>query len=68
MIVHFPGDDFTPCGIRFLAPMPGTFHTKECLAGGETCIGIHVFAVYASTDRHLVNCPECIAKVSEHNE
>jgi hypothetical protein len=77
MIVHYPpfggfqnrpGGDFTPCGVRFLAPMPGTLHTDDCLLGREMCIGIHVLAVYASTDPRIVNCPKCIEKVTEETD
>lgn len=63
MIIHYPGGEFTPCGVRFMCPAPYTFHTDACMAGRETCIGIHVTAVAYSINPRIVNCSECIAKV-----
>lgn len=62
-VVHFPGAEFTPCGIRYWKPENGTVHTVACIQGEERCAGIHVTAVGSSINPDLVNCPECLAKL-----
>jgi len=65
MIIHYQGDQLTPCGMRYLMPVYGTFHTEACMQGRETCIGIHIVILPSSIDPRIVNCPNCIAKMSE---
>lgn len=62
-VVHFPGAEFTPCGLRYWKPEIGTVHTDACLRGEERCAGIHVTAVGSSVNLDLVNCPECLVKL-----
>lgn len=65
MLVHVPGGEFTPCGLRFMKAMLGTFHSQACLDGRETCIGMHTLAVVCSLNISKITCPECLKKLEE---